>query len=136
MPTRILVVDDEKLIRWSLRERLTAEGYDVLEAADGAEAIRLLDTGTPSLALLDLRLPDTDGMTLLKYALDSTPDLPVIIITAFSTIDSAVEAMKHGAFDYVSKPFNMDELAITVRRAGFRRQRGGRRGRGVGRGSG
>jgi len=117
MSARILVVDDEKLIRWSLRERLTAEGYDVAEAADGAAARQLVETDSFALALLDLRLPDTDGITLFKDIRAVQPDVPVIIITAYSTVETAVEALKCGAADYVTKPFDMDELALAVEKA-------------------
>jgi len=113
----ILVVDDEKLIRWSLKERLTREGYSVNEAEDGKSAAVSLDREAPDLVLLDMRLPDTDGLSILRGVQDRYPDLPVIVITAYSTVDTAVEAMKLGAYDYVAKPFNMDELAITVKRA-------------------
>lgn len=117
MATRVLVVDDEKLIRWSLRERLTEEGHEVVEAADGGTARKLVESHAFDLVLLDLRLPDTDGITLLREMHRIRADLPVIIITAYSTVGNAVEAMKLGAVDYISKPFNMDELAITVKRA-------------------
>jgi DNA-binding NtrC family response regulator len=113
----ILVVDDEKLIRWSLKERLTREGHAVTEAEDGKSAAACLDAELPDLVLLDMKLPDTDGLTILRSVLDRAPELPVIIITAYSTVDTAVEAMRLGAYDYVSKPFDMDELAITVKRA-------------------
>ncbi len=113
----ILVVDDEKLIRWSLKERLTREGYAVTEAEDGRSTFAALDREIPDLVLLDMKLPDTDGLSILKNIQERAPRLPVIIITAYSTVDTAVEAMKTGAYDYVSKPFNMDELAITVKRA-------------------
>jgi len=114
---RILVVDDEKLIRWSLREHLTGEGYEVLEAENGATAARFVEEGAFDLALIDVRLPDTDGMALLTAISETLPDVPVIIVTAFSTVDGAVDAMKSGAFDYVTKPFNMEELSIAVKRA-------------------
>lgn len=117
MPERILVVDDEKLIRWSLKERLASGGYEVLEAANAAEAQRLLSEQPFDLALVDFKLPDGDGIGLLRTAQRLQPDLPVLIITAYSTVNSAVEAMKEGAFDYISKPFNMEELVITVARA-------------------
>jgi DNA-binding NtrC family response regulator len=113
----ILVVDDEKLIRWSLKERLTQEGYTVKEAEDGRSASGVLEAEPPDLVLLDMRLPDTDGLSILRGIQERCPELPVIVITAYSTVDTAVEAMKLGAYDYVAKPFNMDELAITVKRA-------------------
>jgi two-component system response regulator AtoC len=113
----ILVVDDEKLIRWSLKERLTREGHAVTEAEDGRSAAAALDREAPDLVLLDMRLPDTDGLSILRGVQERYPELPVIVITAYSTVDTAVEAMKLGAYDYVAKPFNMDELAITVKRA-------------------
>ena len=117
MAWRVLVVDDERLIRWALRERLAGEGYEVVEAIDGKEAERAVESANFDCALLDLRLPDTDGVALLKRIHRTRPDLPVILVTAYSTIDSAVDAMKCGAVDYVSKPFNMDEIAAIVRHA-------------------
>jgi DNA-binding NtrC family response regulator len=116
----ILVVDDEKLIRWSLRERLTREGHSITEADDGKTALTAFRQETPDLVLLDMKLPDTDGLAILRAIQKETaggPEVPVIIITAYSTVDTAVEAMKLGAFDYVAKPFNMDELTLTVKRA-------------------
>jgi two-component system, NtrC family, response regulator AtoC len=113
----ILVVDDEKLIRWSLRERLTREGHIVTEAEDGRAAQAALERETPDLALLDMRLPDSDGLSILKHLQEKSPQVPAIMITAFSSVETAVEAMRLGAYDYVAKPFNLDELAITVKRA-------------------
>ena len=117
MPHRILIVDDEKLIRWSIVERLTTEGLSCAEAADGASGSEVLAREPVDLVLLDLKLPDTDGLTLLREFQGRIPDLPVVIMTAHSSVDTAVEAMKRGAHDYLTKPFNLDELVLTVRRA-------------------
>jgi DNA-binding NtrC family response regulator len=112
----ILVVDDEALIRWSLTERLRAEGYDVLEAETGGEAISRLDDGV-DLVLLDYKLPDTDGVAVLRQIKERDPDILVIMLTAFATVATAVEAMRLGAFHFANKPFNLDEVAATVERA-------------------
>ena len=117
MPAKILVVDDEKLIRWSLGERLKKEGYDVRFASNGMAALEEMREKSIDLGIFDLRLPDMGGVALLRRAQVELPGLPVIIMTAYSSVDSAVEAMKCGAVDYLTKPFNMDELAIVVRRA-------------------
>ena len=112
----VLVVDDEQLIRWSIRERLARDGYDIVEAATGAAA-REQFAQHPDLVLLDFRLPDTDGLALLKAFKEEDPDALVILITAHSTIENAVEAMKSGAYHYVNKPFNVDEVALLVEKA-------------------
>ncbi|HEV8393391.1 MAG TPA: sigma-54 dependent transcriptional regulator [Vicinamibacterales bacterium] len=114
--SRILVVDDEQLVRWSLRERLTAEGHDVVEAGTAAEGIDKARDDV-DLIFLDFKLPDGDGLSVLRKVKERTPDLPVILMTAFSSIESAVEAMKLGAFHYVNKPFNLDEVLLLAEKA-------------------
>jgi two-component system response regulator AtoC len=130
MPPRILIVDDEKLIRWSITERLTREGLLTSEAASGEAATGVFGREPVDLVLLDLKLPDTDGLTLLRRFQEQIPELPVVIMTAHSSVDTAVEAMKLGAHDYLTKPFNLDELVLSVRRAlettGLRREAGER----------
>ena len=117
MAERILIVDDEKLLRWSLKERLLKEGFEVLEAGSGQAARPLIEAGGFDLAVLDYRLPDATGMDLLKEITAAIPEAPVVMMTAYSTVETAVEAMKIGAFDYINKPFNQDELVLTVRKA-------------------
>ena len=115
-PARILVVDDEQLIRWSLNERLTQEGHDVLEAGTGKEGLARCGPDI-DLVLLDYKLPDSDGLRLLKQIKASDPDIPVILLTGFSSVETAVEAMKQGAYHYANKPFNLDEIALLVQKA-------------------
>ncbi|MFO7976837.1 MAG: sigma-54 dependent transcriptional regulator [Candidatus Hydrogenedentota bacterium] len=117
MPKHILVIDDEELIRGSLSERLAKEGYACICAENGAQAMRHLKGQSIDLALLDLRLPDADGTDLLEIMHTTAPNLPVIVITAYSAVDTAVKAMKLGACDYVAKPFDMGHLISAVHKA-------------------
>jgi DNA-binding NtrC family response regulator len=117
MPTpTVLVVDDEPLIRWSLNERLSADGYRVVEAGTAAAALESHAAGV-DLVLLDFKLPDGDGLEVLKKIKAADPDTLVILLTAFSSVDMAVEAMKSGAYHYANKPFNLDEIAHLVGQA-------------------
>jgi DNA-binding NtrC family response regulator len=113
---RILVVDDEKLIRWTLRERLEGAGYAVTEAETGTEALARSEEG-PDLVLLDFKLPDIDGLEVLRRMRDRHPDTLVILITALATVENAVEAMKRGAWHYLNKPIDVDELLLHVGKA-------------------
>ena len=118
MPSaRILIVDDEALIRFALRERLNASGYDVLEAGLASEALEQMATVEIDLVLLDYKLPDGDGLTVLRRIKDVSPETQVIVMTAFSSVETAVEAMKLGAYHYVNKPFNLDEVEMLVEKA-------------------
>jgi DNA-binding NtrC family response regulator len=113
----LLVVDDDSLIRRSLGEMLRREGYAVTEAATANEALKIAATAAPSLVITDFNMPEVDGMQLLRELRARRPDLPVVLVTGYGTVEQAVEAMKSGAYDYVSKPILDDEMKMVVRRA-------------------
>ena len=114
MPVRILIIEDEQLIRWSLRQKFEEQGYHVEEAETGADAASALDGTLFDLIMLDYKLPDITGLDILATIRETDKDVVVIMMTAYSTIESAVEAMKLGAYDYITKPFEMDQLLRTV----------------------
>jgi heterodisulfide reductase subunit A len=113
---RILVVDDELIVRESLKEWLEVEGFEVDMAASGLEALDKLSRQTNQLMLLDLKMPGMDGVQVLQKALEEPPDLAVVMMTAYATVETAVEAMKIGAQDYLVKPFNPENLIPRVER--------------------
>jgi DNA-binding NtrC family response regulator len=114
---KILVVDDDASLRRILEYNLAQEGYAVATAASGEEALNLLEKASFELVVTDIKMPGIDGMDLLRKVKERSPETQVLVITAFGTIEMAVEAMKAGAFEYVTKPFNRDELKLTIRKA-------------------
>jgi two-component system response regulator AtoC len=122
---RILIADDSTAIRDVLREALLDEGYDVLEAASGDEVVTAFDGGEaprPDLTLMDIRMPGKDGLEVLRTLRASREaELPIIVMTAFGSASTAIEAMKLGAFDYIAKPFELDEVTVAIERF-FERQ--------------
>jgi two-component system, NtrC family, response regulator PilR len=114
---KILVVDDEQSLREVLSIMLKRAGYAVTSATDGEEAVELLQKEIYDLVITDLRMPKIDGMEVLKAVKSASPETVVLIITAFASADSAVEAMKQGAYDYLTKPFQVDEVQLIIRNA-------------------
>jgi DNA-binding NtrC family response regulator len=113
----ILVADDEKNIREGLREALALDGYEVATAADGKEALDAVTRGDVDLLITDLKMPRLSGEELLKNVASQFPTMPVIILTGHGTIESAVQAMHDGAYDFLTKPVNLDRLSLLVKRA-------------------
>jgi len=113
---RILIVDDEPLMRISISDALAEEGITVIETGLGHDGIKALKESAFDLVITDLRLPDTDGIEVLKACKQYAPEAKVILITAYGSVDTAVEAMKMGAYDYITKPFSMDKLLMMVER--------------------
>jgi DNA-binding NtrC family response regulator len=111
---RILIVDDEEIMRSSLTAWLEEDGYAVVAVDDGHKAIEKVKTEDWDLAIVDLKMPGIDGIEVLKTFSALNPRLPVIIVTAYATIDTAVVAMKHGAADYIVKPFNPEEISVVI----------------------
>ncbi|HEY5615530.1 MAG TPA: sigma-54 dependent transcriptional regulator [Bacteroidota bacterium] len=118
----VLVVDDEAISRLNIKDALATEDIDVDEAADGLAALAQLKRKTYDAALLDIRMPKMDGLTALTQFKKIAPDMPVIVFTAYGTSEKAIEAMKIGAFDYLTKPFDLEELLAVIRRALEHRQ--------------
>jgi len=115
--SQILLVEDKESLRTMLRLALESQGYSVAEARDQAEAVQMLQRGQPALVLTDLRLPVGDGFGVLRAAKDLDPELPVVVMTAYGSIQDAVAAMKEGAFDFLAKPIDPDHLLLLVDRA-------------------
>jgi DNA-binding NtrC family response regulator len=112
-----IVIDDDKDISDYLAHYLTKSGYSVTNTYTGKEGLALIDKQHPRIALVDLKLPDINGIELLKSIKAASPETIIILISGYATIDAAAEAIKHGAYDFIAKPFNFDELELTLRRA-------------------
>jgi two-component system response regulator AtoC len=114
---RILVVDDEYLIRWTLQQNLEREGYQVLLSETGEESLEKIKEEAPDLILLDIKLPGMDGYEVLEKALKVDPGIVPIMITAFEDVEKVVKAMRLGAFDYITKPFDFDKVRLSIQKA-------------------
>ncbi len=112
----IMIVDDEEIVRTSLSSWLLEDGYDVVPVESGKLALEALKKKSYDLMLVDLKMPEMDGLELMKEVKKFLPDLPVIIMTAYATVDTAVKAIKEGAFDYLMKPFDPEEISITIKK--------------------
>ncbi len=117
MSFQLLVVDDERLIRWSLEQTLAKAGYEVSSVSTGEAALAEVREDPPDLILLDLKLPDIDGLQVLRQIKELSPHLQILIMTAYADVGTAVEAMKLGAYDYLPKPIDFENLAVTIRNA-------------------
>ncbi len=114
---QILIIDDDRDMCLLLKRFLTRHGFEVLESYNGKKALELLETTEPALVMCDFRLEDMEGNVLLGKIKEKYPDVPVIIITGYSDIKIAVEVMKMGAYDYITKPLFPDEILVTIRKA-------------------
>ncbi|MBI4611138.1 MAG: sigma-54-dependent Fis family transcriptional regulator [Candidatus Rokubacteria bacterium] len=114
---KVLVVDDEPDMRWLLTSVLRDQDFEVATAEDGQAALEQISREPPDVVLLDLKMPGLDGLQVLERANAADPHMPVVIVTAYGDLPSAVQAMRLGAYDYLTKPFDHDEILFTVRRA-------------------
>src|SRR5690242_5054702 len=113
---RILIVDDQEMMRDSLASTLVREGHEVVACWDGVAAIAKIENGKFDLLITDLKMPKMTGIELLQEVKRLRPELPVVLMTAFATVQTAVEAMKLGAYDYIQKPFDGEEIKLLVER--------------------
>src|SRR3989304_3125937 len=114
---KILVVDDELNMRLVLSAMLKKEGFEVTAVSDGLKALKILKEEDCAAVITDLKMPNLDGMGLLSYVVQAYPLMPVIVITAHGTIATAVDALKQGAFDFITKPFEQEELKNVIHKA-------------------
>ncbi|MBI4683430.1 MAG: response regulator [Nitrospirae bacterium] len=114
---KILIAEDDEIVRDVISKFVTGEGYAVVAASDGLAALKLLRLEDIKLVLTDLRMPGADGMEVLRKAIQINPRIAVVLMTAYGTLDTALDAMKEGAYDYIVKPFVMQQLLLVVRNA-------------------
>lgn len=114
---KVLVIDDEAIVRISSERTLTPEGYEVRLASSGREGIEILEKESFGLILLDLKMPDMDGIAVLKVIMERWPETKVIIVTGYSTVETAVQALRLGAYNHIEKPFIPDALIAAVKEA-------------------
>jgi DNA-binding NtrC family response regulator len=114
--SRILVVDDEEALRTVLSSELVSAGYDIATASDGDEAISAVQNKKFDLVLLDIKMPRVDGFEVLKFVKKTYPAIKVIMLTGFADLKNAIESKKHGAEDFVSKPYDLVDLLTTIER--------------------
>jgi len=119
---RILVADDDEIVREVITTLLAQQGYAVIPAADGVEALNRLRSTEFHLIITDLKMPGVDGIEVLKHASRMNPDITVVILTAYGTLDTTLEAMQEGAYDYLTKPFKTQEIIILAERVWRRAQ--------------
>jgi two-component system response regulator PilR (NtrC family) len=117
---KILIADDDDIVRDVITTLLVKEGYSVITAVDGLDAINRLRVEEVHLVITDLQMPRANGIEVLKYAVRSNPDIAVVILTAYGTLDTTIEAVKEGAYDYLTKPFKTQEIVILAKRANQR----------------
>lgn len=116
-PVKILIVDDDEVYRDVLKDAIVQENTELSLAASGEEALELLESSPFDILITDLNMPGIDGLTLLKRARQLYPDILTLIITGYGSLESAVEAIRSGAYDYIQKPFRIDEVAVSTRNA-------------------
>lgn len=114
---RILVVDDDEIARDVVSTALSREGYSVISANDGIEAMKILQIEDIDLVITDLKMPRADGMDVLRHVVKNNPDTAVVILTAYGSLDTAIEAIREGAYDYLTKPFNIQQISLLTARA-------------------
>ena len=114
---KILLTDDDETIRKTVGQYLAARGHSLKIASDGAQALTLVEESTPDLVISDIQMPGMDGIDLLKAIRERFPDLPVILMTGYATADTAIEALRNKAHDYLKKPIQLDEIQACLERA-------------------